>query len=132
MGVLAPLVLQAQPRLVDFDAQVTAGATWRFELTGALDPAGEPIDFSDVSITWECKVFDKDTEVAEFTVTGGSDGSILLEVDEADTEGTDAGSTSGDNGRRCTWYLVGDDGTDRVQFWGPADSLFIISKGVTP
>ena len=125
MGVLAPLVDQAQPAIVDggVEAAATEGRTWRWTFIDITDASGDPIDLT--SVTGVCKVW---TEVGGPVVVSldvsGLPGEFTVSLDEALTVGL--ADTATHKGRGCVWGCWLDDGTDEVQIWGPSNSPFVI------
>lgn len=126
MGVLSTLVHQAQPAIIDAGCEggSTEDASWKFEFIDVTDTSDNPIDLT--TVTAVCKVLDTDAsgaEVIELDFTGAADGSFILSATAVDTAGLANGETEW---RECRWYLKLDDGTDIVQFWHPALSVFKI------
>lgn len=88
------------------------GDTTQFEFTVTDD--GEPIDLSNVELTWTAKrswsdADDADTNIVKtlgdgITVTSAQDGTITVQMDTADTEGIES-----------TWPT----------WWGPAPYTYV-------
>lgn len=127
MAVFADLLLQANPRLLNFNLAVTEAVDWKFSLT-IKDNTGSAYDFTGVTFT--CKIITDvgGTDVATWTVTGNSSGVVTGTLADATTAGL-AGSATRDNPRRCLWYCVAaHSGGDKVQMWGPSGSVFLIGQ----
>jgi hypothetical protein len=121
MGVLANLVQQAQPALygAGCNAQVTAGATWRWQFT-VTNPDGSAVTLT--SATGTCKILSSPTGSVLATLTfTGAVGSFTLELDEATTATLATTDTV-----RAHWYMTLGDGTDVVQVWSSTNSRIVI------
>lgn len=126
------LVLRASQteggRLCDVVTDLTEGTTWKVVLEDITDAAGDPVDLTSATIT--CKVVSAvvgavaDPEVVAVTATGGV-GTITLALTSAQTDGLAVGAGSS-SPRRCWWYCTVSSAGSKVQFWGPADSTFLI------
>lgn len=125
MSGWADLVLRGQPRLLDFEFEVTEGKDWGFELEGFADATGVAVDLS--TATFECKALtDVDgSVVATWTVTGTVGGGLVGVLSDASTAGLASGATRS-KPRRVLWYCEGTLSGAVVQFWGPAGSPFLI------
>lgn len=123
MAGFADLVNQGQPAIFGggVSARVTEGQTWRFVFTDVSDTAGNPIDLTS-GITGTCTIYAGSAELTTLTVTLGN-GTFTLAKPKADTVDLSAGDK---NGRKCSWKLELDNGSESVMVWRPSNSPFLI------
>jgi hypothetical protein len=118
------LIPQAQPALADGGcfAEATAGATWEWTFSGAVDSANNPVDFT--GITGTCVVTDGASTVVTLTVTGTVGGFTVSKAKASTTALND-----GEDRRQCSWSLYFDDGTERLWVWNSDNSVLVIKAG---
>lgn len=128
MAGFADLVLDASAttggRLGDAPMSETEGVTWRWLWDEIVDRAGDPVDLTSATIV--CKIVtDIDgADVLTLSSEGGV-GTLTISATSAQTAGLATGAKR-NQGRRCWWYCTVTSGSNKVQFWGPSGSPFLI------
>ncbi|MCW2496392.1 hypothetical protein [Jatrophihabitans sp.] len=125
MSGWADLVLRGQPRLMDYEFEVTEGKDWGFALEDFTDGAGTAIDMSAATFVCEALTDVDGAVVATWTVTGDASGNLTGVLSDASTAGLATGATRF-KPRQILWYCEGTLAGAVVQFWGPANSPFLI------
>lgn len=123
MGVLANLVIQAQPALIGggCNGRGTAGASWRWTFL-VKNPDGTVVNLSGVTCVCKIVAAAGGAVIATLTASGDASGVLTVEMDESVTVALTPFFAS--------WYCTLSDGTDLVWVWTPTTSRFTIETGV--